>query len=99
MTRGYTVYRMNYVTGKKEAIGCILERREKESRKNLLDLVAEARRLFGKGTSESIHIVLDTPHAPLDSTGREQAFTRGIVTVISRYKAAGGMEPEEGAVE
>lgn len=61
--RGYTVYRVDYVTGKKEAIGSILERRsgDRGVERNLLALLVEARRLFGRGPADAFRIVLDSP--------------------------------------
>jgi hypothetical protein len=88
--RGYTVYRVDYVTGKKEAIGCILERREQEKerrwRGNLLDLLVEARRLFGRGNGEAINIVLDSPKGAREI--KAMAISRGIVTITS-FRAVG----------
>ena len=64
MQRRYTVYRMGYVTGRKEPIGCIEERRrsERETQRNFLALLVEARKLFGNGPDESINIVIDHPN-------------------------------------
>ena len=61
--RGYTVYRVDYVTGKKEAIGSILERRSGDGRgkKKQLALLRGARRLFGRGPADAFRIVLDSP--------------------------------------
>lgn len=61
--RGYTVYRVDYVTGKKEAIGSILERRsgDRGVERTLLALLVEARRLFGRGPADAFRIVLDSP--------------------------------------
>ena len=82
MKRGYTVYRVDYVTGKKEAIGCILERRGRERGKNLMSLLVESRRLFGRGSSDAIHIVLDSPKNSHEI--RETGFAWGIVSIASR---------------
>ena len=82
MKRGYTVYRVDYVTGKKEAIGCILERRGRERGKNLMNLLVEARRVFGRGPSDAINIVLDSPKNSHEI--REAGFARGIVSIASR---------------
>ena len=59
--RGYTVYRVNYATKEKVAIGSLLDRRRKERRKNLMELLREARRLFASDLSEAFYIVLDSP--------------------------------------
>ncbi len=82
--RGYTVYRLDCRTGRKESIGSILERREKErpTEKNLLCLLEEARRYFGPGHEETIGIDLDVAEDALE-TG-SMAISRGVVTVISR---------------
>ncbi len=61
MKREFTVYRMDYARGKKEPIGCILERRGSERGNNLLDLLKKARKLFGHGPSDAFHIVIDSP--------------------------------------
>lgn len=64
MRRRYTVYRMDYVTGRKEPIGCIEERRrgERKTLRNFFALLVEARRLFGNGSDEAIHVVIDHPN-------------------------------------
>ncbi|HBO69921.1 MAG TPA: hypothetical protein DD658_07235 [Deltaproteobacteria bacterium] len=64
MRRRYTVYRMEPVTGRKEPIGCVWERRrsERETQRNFLALLVEARKLFGDGPGEAIHIVIDHPN-------------------------------------
>ncbi|MCL5966852.1 MAG: hypothetical protein M1550_06595 [Deltaproteobacteria bacterium] len=79
--RGYTVYRVDYVTGMKEAIGCIPERREKERKGNLLALLVEARKVFGRGPSEAIHIVLDSPRDAKELPAK--AVARGNVLITS----------------
>lgn len=77
----YTVSRVDYVTRRKEAIGCITERRERDRGKNLLALLVEARRLFGRDVAESIHIALD---CRTDPGGRkEEAVSRGIAWITS----------------
>lgn len=81
MKRGFTVYRVDYVTGKKEAIGCILERRGRERGKNLMNLLVEARKLFGRGLSDAINIVLDSPKNSHEI--REAGFVLGIVSIAS----------------
>lgn len=82
MKRGYTIYRVDYVTGKKEAIGCILERRGRERGKNLMSLLVESRRLFARGPSDAINIVLDPPKNSREI--REAGFTWGVVSIVSR---------------
>ena len=59
--RRYTVYRMNYATREKEAIGCIVDRRRmgRETRQNSLALLVEARELFGKWTGDEISVELE----------------------------------------
>ena len=82
MRRGYTIYRVDYVTGKKEAVGCILERRGRERGKNLICLLMEARRLFARAPSDAINIVLDSPKNSREI--REAGFAWGIVSIASR---------------
>lgn len=61
--RRYTVYRMNCTTRKKEAIGCIVDRRRmgRETRQNILALLLQVRELFGQGTGEEISLELVFP--------------------------------------
>lgn len=82
MKRGYTVYRVDYARGKKEAIGCILERRKSERGENLLSLLVESRRLFGREPSDAMNIVLDSPKNAHEI--REAGFAWGIVSITSR---------------
>lgn len=85
--RGYTVYRMNYATKEKVEIGCLLDRRGKERGKNLMELLLEARRLFARGSSDAICIVLDAP-----KKARElpvMGMARGIVSIVSGPGEAG----------
>lgn len=91
MRRQFTVYRVNYATGRRDPIGCITERREKERGRNLLDLLTEARRIFGNGTSDAIQIVFDIPRGMV---GREQAFSRGLVTITSRSNVYVNPDPD-----
>lgn len=58
----YIVHRLDHVTRKKVAVGCIVERRwtSRELRQNFLALQAEARELFGGG-SDAVDIVLECP--------------------------------------
>lgn len=60
----YTVYRMDTVTGRKEPIGCIEDRRRngREPQRSFLALLVEARKLFGDGPGEAINIVIDHPN-------------------------------------
>jgi hypothetical protein len=64
MHRRYTVYRTDYVTGVKDAIGCIEERRKgvRDTRRNYLALLAEAREIFGEGPNGGIDIVMNHPN-------------------------------------
>lgn len=57
----YTVHRVDHVTRKKVAVGCIVERRgtSRELRQNFLALQAEARELFGGEGGDAIRIVLE----------------------------------------
>jgi hypothetical protein len=82
MKRVYTVYRVDYVTGTKEAIGCILERRKKDRGNNLTSLLMGTRRLFARGPSDVINIVLDSPKNSREI--REAGFAWGIVSIRSR---------------
>lgn len=61
MRRRYTVYRLDSVTGRKEPIGCIEERRRSKrgAQRNYFALLVEARTLFGDGPGEAIRIVID----------------------------------------
>ncbi|HSM00102.1 MAG TPA: hypothetical protein VK944_08265 [Candidatus Limnocylindria bacterium] len=76
MRKGYTVYRVDYVTGKKEAIGSILERRSgnRGVERTLLALLVEARSLFGRTLEDAFCIVLDSPR---DSRGLPMDETEG----------------------
>lgn len=82
--RRYTVYRVNYATGKKEAIGCIVERRRmgREMSQNFLALLVEARELFGGGTGESIEIELESARPA--GVSEERAFAREPALIGSR---------------
>lgn len=73
--RRYFAYRLNIATRKKEAVGCIVERRrtERQMRQNFLALLAEACELFGEGDGDRIEIVLEPPKAAAGSEAR--AFT------------------------
>ena len=64
MRRRYTVYRTDYVTGMMDAIGCIEERRKgvRDTRRNYLALLAEAREIFGEGPNGGIDIVMNHPN-------------------------------------
>lgn len=59
------VYRMNKTTRKKEAAGCIVDRRrtQGELRQRFVALLVEARDLFGEGQGDEIEVVLE-PLAP-----------------------------------
>lgn len=83
MAWGYTVYKVDYRTKEKEAVGCIMDRRGRERGdiRNLLDLLAEARRLFARGPGDVISIVLDSPRDAVML--REKAVSRGILTITS----------------
>jgi hypothetical protein len=92
MRKQFTIHHMNYSTGRRDPIGSIIERRDKERGNNLLCLLIEARRVFGNGTSDAINIVLD---APRSTVAREQAFSRGVVAVTSRSNPLANTEPEK----
>lgn len=81
--RGYTICRVDYVTGRKEAIGCILERRGGVRGNNLMGLLAEARRIFARGPSDAINIVFDSPKYMREIT--EEGFARVIPSIVSRF--------------
>lgn len=57
--RGYTVYRVDYVTGRKEPIGCVLDRSYGTKERKLVCLLLEARRYFAAGHADAFHIALD----------------------------------------
>lgn len=77
MRRRYTVYRIEYGTGRKEPIGCIEERRKSEraALKNYFALLVKARTLFGNGPNDRIRIVLDPPDGenPWEETGHAKS--------------------------
>jgi len=77
MRRRYTVYRMDYVTGRKEPIGCMEERRRSERRaqRNYFALLVEARTLFGTGPEDMFRIVIDPPDGEETREGRMLAET------------------------
>ena len=52
----YTVYRRDYLTNKKVAIGTLNERREKERNKNADDLLRLAHKLFAVSFSDTQYI-------------------------------------------
>lgn len=76
MRKRYTVYRLDHVTGRYEAIGSILERRraDRSAAKNMRALLVEARRLFGGPPDGAHRIVLDPTG---DSRGLPMDETKG----------------------
>jgi len=67
--RTVTVYRVDYVKKTKVPIGRVVERREKDRGGNLLGLLRLARKIYGKGTNDAIHIAVDNREAAATGTG------------------------------
>ncbi|MHB1012298.1 MAG: hypothetical protein ACYC37_05260 [Desulfobacteria bacterium] len=58
-----TVYRVDYVKKTKVPIGRVSERRRKDRGGNLLGLLRLARKIYGKGPEDAIHIAVDNREA------------------------------------
>jgi hypothetical protein len=58
-----TVYRVDYVKKTRVPIGEVLERRKKDRSGNLLGLLRLARKIFGTGPEDAIHIAVDNREA------------------------------------
>jgi hypothetical protein len=61
--RTVTVYRVDYVKKTKVPIGRIVERRKKDRGGNLLGLLRLARKFYGTGPEDAIHIAIDSREA------------------------------------
>ena len=79
--RRYTVYRIDHATRKKEAIGCIVDRRRtgRETRQNFFALLVETRELFGQGKGDVISIDLESPISKRSAI--EEGNARGILVM------------------
>jgi hypothetical protein len=78
--RTVTVYRVDYVKKTKVPIGVVPERRKKDRGYNFLGLLRLARKIYGKGPEDAIHIAVDNreaqrarmlPNAFLHNSGEE----------------------------
>ena len=78
--RAVTVYRVNYVKKTRVPIGEVRERRKKARGDNLLGLLTLARKIYGTGPEDAIHIAVDhreawrawmSPNAFLPGSGME----------------------------
>jgi hypothetical protein len=61
--RTITVYRVDYVKKTRIPIGKVRERRKKNRGDNLLGLLKLARKIYGTGPEDAIHIAVDTREA------------------------------------
>lgn len=61
--RTVTVYRVDYVKKTKVPIGEVRERRKKNRGDNLLGLLRLARKIYGTGPEDAIHIAVDNREA------------------------------------
>jgi len=78
--RTVTVYRVDYVKKTKVPIGGVQERRMKDRGGNLLGLLRLARKTYGTGPEDAIHIAVDSreawrawmpPNAVIHNSGEE----------------------------
>ncbi|MEK6778796.1 MAG: hypothetical protein AABY80_03925 [Candidatus Deferrimicrobiota bacterium] len=58
-----TVYRVDYVKKTRVQIGWVEERRKKDRGGNLLGLLRLARKIYGTGPDDAIHITVDSREA------------------------------------
>ena len=61
--RTVTVYRADYVKKTKVPIGVVPERRKKDRGDNFLGLLRLARKIYGAGPEDAIHIAVDKREA------------------------------------
>ncbi len=61
--RTVTVYRVDYVKKTRVPIGGVQERRMKDREDNLLGLLTLARKTYGTGPQDAIHIAVDKREA------------------------------------
>ncbi|MCL5884963.1 MAG: hypothetical protein ACYDAX_03190 [Desulfobacteria bacterium] len=61
--RPVTVYRVDYLKKTRVPIGEIRERRRTDRGGNLLDLLRLARKIYGAGPEDAIHIAVDKREA------------------------------------
>ena len=78
--RTVTVYRVDYVKKTRVPIGGVQERRRKDRGGNLLALLRLARKIYGNGPEDAIHIVVERreawwawmpPNAVIHNSGEE----------------------------
>jgi hypothetical protein len=80
------VYRVDYVKKTKVPIGRVVERREKYRGGNLLGLLRLARKFYGTGPKDTIHIAVDSREASAAGRGprameeREPIERRNLAT-------------------
>lgn len=67
-----TVYRVDYLKKTRVPIGVVTERRERERKNNLLDLLRLARRRFARDVADFLSIAIDRGNPPtrFSSSGR-----------------------------
>ena len=84
MRHGYVVCRVDRATGRKDPIGCVLERRRGNRRRSadLVALLEEARRIFGRETERDACLIVEPVGGPGED--REWVMGRGITTIVSR---------------
>lgn len=61
--KSVTVYRVDYQKRKREPIGTIIERRNKERGDNILGLLRVARKMYAKNLEDALHIAIDWKEA------------------------------------
>jgi len=60
--KAYTVYRVDYLTNKTERIGTVVDRRKRDRKNNVADMLRLAQKLFATSSIDS-HIYI----SPLDA--------------------------------
>lgn len=78
--RTVTVYRVDYVKKTKVPIGGVPERRKKDRGDNFLGLLRLARKIYGKGPEDAIHIAVDNREA------RRACMAHPAAEVVSRVE-------------
>ena len=61
--RPVTVYRVDYLKKTRVPIGAVQERRKKDREDNLLGLLLLARKTYGTGPQDALHIAVDKREA------------------------------------
>ena len=64
--KNVTVYRVDYVTKEKDAIGMIIERRKEERGDNILGLLRLARSKYAESLEDALHIAIDWSEARIE---------------------------------